>query len=444
MTMRAAIALLALLALQPALAEEAPAPLSLLDAYDNALYHDPTFQIATFDYQTSQQEEDIGLAPLLPQLNASGRYGSTRQLSGRDLDGSTENPRFTSSGLSLSARQVLYDRARVAYYAQAKARGRLGESIYDDAFQELFPRVVETYFEVARQENELSLSLQQKIAIEGLVKQTRRLFEVGDGTITDTEEAQARLDLVMAQEIEARARLQAALHALSGRTGGRVERIAAMREELPAAAPLRGEEDLAFWQQQAHVAAPRLDARRDSVAVAEAELRAQKAGHYPQLALVGELNRTDRDDLADDFRRQSTSYLGLSLDVPLFAGGGVSASSRKSQFALSSAQAQLDDEARQLSEDIERNYLGVVSGYAKCRALQTAVHSNQRALESAEKGYQAGVRSTVDILNAQQTLFMARRDLLNSKLQMLQSLVTLHARSGLMHRGVLQQVEALF
>ena len=440
--MRLALALCTLLS-WPALAQEAP-PLSLLDAYDNALYNDPTFQVATADFQASQQEEAIGLAPLLPQLGASGRYGSTRQLSGRDLDGSSEDPRFTSSGLSLSARQILYDRARAAYYTQAKARGRLGESIYDDAFQELFPRVVEAYFEVARQENELSLSQQQKVAIEGLVKQTRRLYEVGDGTITDTEEAQARLDLVKAQEIEASARLQAALHALGGRTGTPVERIAAMREELPGAAPLRVEEDLAFWQQQAHVAAPRLDARRDSVAVAEAELRAQRAGHYPSLSLVGELNHTDRDDLADDFRRQSSSYLGLSLDVPLYAGGGVNASSRKSQFALSSAQAQLDDEARQLSEDIERNYLGVVSGYAKCKALQTAVHSNQRALESAEKGYQAGVRSTVDILNAQQTLFMARRDLLNSKLLMLQSLVTLHARSGLMHRGVLQQVEALF
>ncbi|WP_225592382.1 TolC family outer membrane protein [Pseudomonas sp. PDM15] len=440
--MRLALALCALLSL-PALAQEAP-PLSLLDAYDNALYNDPTFQVATADFQASQQEEAIGLAPLLPQLGASGRYGSTRQLSGRDLDGSNEDPRFTSTGLSLSARQILYDRARAAYYTQAKARGRLGESIYDDAFQELFPRVVEAYFEVARQENELSLSQQQKIAIEGLVKQTRRLFEVGDGTITDTEEAQARLDLVKAQEIEASARLQAALHALGGRTGTPVERIAAMREELPAAAPLREEEDLIFWQQQARTAAPRLDARRDSVAVAEAELRAQRAGHYPSLSLVGELNHSDRDDLADDFRRQSSSYLGLSLDVPLYAGGGVNASSRKSQFALSSAQAQLDDETRQLSEDIERNYLGVVSGYAKCKALQTAVHSNQRALESAEKGYQAGVRSTVDILNAQQTLFMARRDLLNSKLLMLQSLVTLHARSGLMHRGVLQQVEALF
>lgn len=441
--MRKRIALLALLVVQPALATE-PAPLSLLDAYDSALYNDPTFQTATFDYQASQQEKDIGMAGLLPQIGASGRYGSTRQLSGRDLDGNNEDARTTTSGLSLSARQVLYDRAKAAYYAQSKARSQLGEAIYDDAFQELFPRVVEAYFEVARQENELSLSIQQKIAIEGLVKQTRRLFEVGDGTITDTEEAQARLDLVKAQEIEARARLQAALHALAGRTGMAVTTIRAMDEELPPTAPLRTEEDLPFWQQQAHEAAPRLSARRDSVKVAEAELRAQKAGHYPQLALVGELNHTDRDDLADDYRRQSTSYLGLSLDVPLYAGGGVSASSRKSQFALSSAQAQLDDEARQISEDIERNYLGVVSGYARSKALQTAVHSNERALKSVEKGYQAGERSTVDILNAQQTLFTARRDLLNSKLLMLQSLVSLHARSGLMHRGILQQVEELF
>jgi protease secretion system outer membrane protein len=419
-------------------------PLSLLDAYDNALYHDPTFQAASFDYQASQQEEQIGLAGLLPQINASGRYGSTRQLSGQDLDSRDEEPSFTSNTLTLSARQVLYDRAKAAYYSQAKARSRLGESIYDDAFQELFPRVTEAFFEVARQENELSLSRQQKIAIEGLVKQTRRLFEAGDGTITDTEEAQARLDLVKAQEIEAHARLQAARHALAGRTGVSVDAIVAMSDELPAATPLQGEHDLPFWQHQARKAAPRLDARRDSVAVAEAELRAQKAGHYPQLALVGELNRSDRGNLADDFRRQSTSYLGLSLDVPLYAGGGTSASSRKAQFTLASAQAQLDDEARQLSEDIERNYLGVVSGFAKCKALQTAVHSNQRALESAEKGYQAGVRSTVDILNAQQILFTTRRDLLNSKLLMLQSLVTLHARSGLMHRNLLQQVETLF
>ncbi|WP_322978962.1 TolC family outer membrane protein [Pseudomonas sp. C11] len=419
-------------------------PMSLLDAYDNALYNDPSFQAATSDYQASQQEKDIGLAPLLPQVSLNGNYGSTRQLSGRDLDSGTIDQRYTTSGLSMSARQTLYDRAKAAYYAQAKARQRMGEALYDDAFQELFPRVVEAYFEVARQENELRLSEQQQIAIEGLVKQTRRLFEAGDGTITDIDEAQARLDLILALQIETRARLQAALHALSGRTGVGVETITAMDDELPPAAPLLAEQDLAFWQAQARSAAPRMDARRESVAVAEAEVGVQRAGHYPTLALVGELNHSDRDNLSEDYRRQSTSYLGLSLSVPLYAGGGVNAASRKSQYALSSAQSQLDDEARQLAEDIERSYLGVVSGYAKSRALQTAVRSSQRALESAEKGYQAGVRSTVDILNAQQSLFAARRDLLNSKLDMLQSLVVLHARSGLMHRGVMQRIEQLF
>ncbi|MEK1906207.1 MAG: TolC family outer membrane protein [Pseudomonas sp.] len=441
--MRTWIALLATLALQPALAAE-PSALSLLDAYDNALYSDPSFQTATFDYQATQQEKDIGLAGLLPQVSAGGRYGSTQQLNGQDLDSGTQNQRYTTSGLTLSARQVLYNKAKAAYYAQSKARSKVGESLYDDAFQELFPRVVEAYFEVARQENELSLSLQQKIAIEGLVKQTRRLFEVGDGTITDTEEAQARLDLVTAQEIEARARLQAAKHALAGRTGVPVEAIMAMHETLPQSPPLLAEQDLPFWQQQAREAAPRLDARRGSVTVAEAELKSQRAGHYPQLALVGELNNSDQDNLATDYRHQSSYYVGLSLDVPLYSGGGVNASVRKSQYALSSAQAQFDDEARQISEDIERGYLGVVSGFARSKALLTAVHSNERALRSAEKGYQAGERSTVDILNAQQTLFMARRDLLNSKLLMLQSLVSLHARSGLMHRGILQQVQELF
>lgn len=441
--MRIALILMGLSLCHTAWADQSSV-LSLLDAYDNALYHDPAFQGATFDYQASQEEADLGLAPLLPQLNASARHGTTRQLSGRDLDGSNEDPRYTISNLSLNARLTLYDRAKAAYYTQAKARARLGEAVYDDAFQELFPRVVETYFEVARQDNELRLIELQKIAIMALAKQTRRLFEAGDGTITDTEEAQARLDLVKAQEIEARARLQAALHSLSGRIGITISAISAMTDQLPSAPPLQKEHNLTFWQNQARHAAPRADARRDGVIVAETELRAQRAGHFPQLALVGELNHADRDNLADDFRRQSTSYVGISLDVPLYAGGGVSAASRKAQYALSSAQAQLDDELRQLSEDIERSYLGVVSGYAKSKALQTAVNSNQRALESAEKGFQAGVRSTIDILNSQQTLFMARRDLLNSKLQMLQSLVTLHARSGLMHRGVLQQVETLY
>ncbi|UUY09022.1 TolC family outer membrane protein [Pseudomonas sp. J452] len=419
-------------------------PLSLLEAYDRSLHSDPAFQGAAFDYQASQQEESIGRAGLLPQISIGARYGDTKQLSGQDVDSSTAEARYSSGSAGLSARQVLFDKAKVAYFEQAQARGKVGEALYDDASQELFNRVSEAYFEVARQNNELKLSSQQKAAIEGLVKQTRRLYEAGDGTITDIEEAQARLDLIKAQEIENQARIRAALRTLAGRTGLANGEPLPMQESLPATAPLDSRADLEFWQRQARYAAPKLDARRASIELAEAELQTQKSGHYPSLAVVGELNKAQQDNLSEDYRKQSSYYVGLSLDVPLFAGGGVAASVRKSQYALSSASAQYDTERQQLTENIERDYLGVISGYEKCKALQTAVKSNQRALESAEKGYQAGVRSTVDILNAQQVLFTARRDLLNTKLLMLQSYVSLHARSGLMHRGILEQVQLLF
>jgi protease secretion system outer membrane protein len=441
MSMRAMILLLTVWSALTAHAEVAP--VSLLNAYDSSLHNDPTFQAANFDYQASQQEEDIGLAGLLPQVSVGSRYGETKQLR-QKADNTSRDDSSAGGALNLSARQVLYDKARVAFYEQSKARGKVGSALYDDASQELFSRVAEAYFDVARQDNELKLATQQKTAIDGLVKQTRRLFEAGDGTITDTEEAQARLDLIKAQEIEFQARMRAALHKLSGRAGLEVEQISALQDNLPPSALLQPPQDLLYWQQKALLAAPKLDARRASIAVAEAELKTQKAGNYPSLSLVSELANTYQDNVDPNIQRQSSYYVGLSMDLPIYSGGGVSASTNKSQYALSGAMAQYDSGAQQISEDIERDYLGVVSGYDKCKALQTAVKSNQRALDSAEKGYQAGVRSTVDILNAQQVLFAAKRDFLNSKLFMLQSYVSLHVQTGQMHRGVLEQVQSLF
>jgi protease secretion system outer membrane protein len=416
---------------------------SLLDAYDQSLRNDPAYQAASYDYQATQQEEDIGLAGLLPQVSVASRYGETRQLR-KQVDNFSRDQSAAAGALNLTARQVLYDKSRVAFYDQSKARSKVGSALFDDASQELFSRVAEAYFEVARQDNELKLASQQKAAIEGLVMQTKRLYEAGDGTITDTEEAQARLDLVKAQEIEFQARIRAALHKLSGRAGVAVEQILALQESLPPDVMLKAPQDLMYWQQKALQVAPKLDARRATIEVAEAELKLQQAGNYPTLSLVSELSNTKQDSLDPNIQRQSSYYVGLSMDLPIYSGGGVKASIRKSQYALSGAMAQFENGAQQISEDIERDYLGVVSGYDKCKALQTAVKSNQRALDSAKKGYQAGARSTVDILNAQQVLFAAKRDFLNSKLLMLQSYVSLHVQTGQMHRGVLEQVQRLF
>lgn len=417
--------------------------LTVMEAYDNALKNDPAFQSASYGYQASQEDRSIGLAPLLPQLSLGSRYGDTKQISGQEID-SNDDDRFTSSALNLSARQAVYDKSRYASYEQAQARSKAGEALYQEASQEVFNRILEAYFEVARQENQLRLTRQQKTATEGLVKQTRRLFEAGDGTITDTEEAQARLDLISAQEIEDLARLQAAFRTLSGRTGMPVTSILAMNENLPETPLLPNSENLEYWQELARNNSPKLYARKAGIEIAEAELNIQRAGNYPTLALVSDVNRAEQDNLQQDARSQSAYYLGLTLDMPIYSGGGVIASSRKSEYQLSGALSDMDNERQKLSEEIERNYLGTTSGYLRSKALKTAVRSNQRALESAEKGYQAGIRSTVDILNAQQTLFATRRDFLNSKLVMLQSYVGLYVLSGRMERIILMRIEQFY
>lgn len=418
--------------------------LSLADLYDASRLHDPTIQSATYAYQASQNEEAIGRGRLLPQVSLGSRYGKGGRTDGGTDASYVDSDDYQSNSVSLTAQQPLYDKARWAAYQEGKARGQLGELEFDVASQTLFERVAKAYFQVARVENEIKLIGQQKAAIAGLVEQNKRLFASGEGTVTDIDDAQARYDLVVAQEVEAQTQRIAALRTLSGRANIAVQDIPPMQERSLGEGLLAPEHDLGYWTRIARDASPELAARQAAVRVAEAQSEGQKAGHYPTLSLTGQLTRRDNSQYQELQPRQDSYYVGLSLDIPLYSGGSVSASVKKAEAALAGAQADYDVQRQQLAEDVETDYLGVVAGQAKSRAMLRAVDSNQKALTSTEKGYQGGVRSTVDILDAQQRLFQARRDLLNTKLDMLLSYVTLHTHTGQMNRAVLERLQGMF
>lgn len=417
---------------------------TLAEIYDASRLNDPTIQSAGFAYQSSQHETAIGQGGLLPQVTLSSRYGKNGRTDGGDANTFVNSDSFQSNSMALVAQQPIYDKSKWAAYQQGKARGALGELQFDVASQALFDRVAKAYFDLARVENELKLIAQQKTSIGGLVTQTKRLYSAGEGAVTDIDEAQSRLDLVVAQEAEAQAKRIAAMRTLSSRANTPLNDIPQMQERLPDVSPFPSEQTLDYWMSLARQTSPELAARQAAVKVAETQAEAQKAGYYPTLSLTTQLSRTDNGQYNEVSPRQDSYYVGLSLDIPIYRGGSTTASVRKAQADLAGAQADVDVQRQQLSEDVENDYLGVVAGFAKCRAMMTAVASNQKALTSTEKGYQGGLRSTVDILDAQQRLFQARRDLLNAKLDMLQSYVSLHTHTGRMTRSVLDEVQALF
>ena len=418
--------------------------LSLTAAYDASRANDPTVQSATHAFDASKQEEAIGRGGLYPQVSLTSRYGYGGRIDGGDDRSYVNSNDYQANNVTLAAQQPLYDKGRWAAYQEGKARGQLGNQLFDVAGQSLYDRVAKGYFDVARAENEIKLINQQKAAISGLVTQSKKLYQGGQGAITDIDEAQARLDLVEAQETEAQARRVAALRALSGRASVAIDDIQPMREELAAGSPIPPEQDLPYWTAVARDASPELAARLAAVKVAEAQADSQRAGHYPTLSLTTQLTRRETRQYQELDPRQDSYYVGVQLDIPLYRGGAVRASVAKAEAQLAGAQSDYDVQRQQLAEDIEADYLGVVAGFTKSKAMQRAVESNQRALTSTEKGFQGGVRSTVDILDAQQRVFQARRDLLNTKLDMLQSYVSLHTHTGQMSRGVLEQVQNLF
>jgi protease secretion system outer membrane protein len=418
--------------------------LSLTAAYDASRANDPTLQSASHAYEASRHEEDIGRGGLFPQVSLTSRYGSGGRTDGGDDTGYVNSNDYQANNVTLALQQPLYDKARWAAYQEGKARGGLGVGQFDVASQSLFDRVAKGYFDVARAENEIKLIGQQKSAIAGLVTQSQKLYQSGQGAITDIDEAQARLDLVEAQEAEAQARRIAALRALTGRTLLPVDEIQPMREVVDASGPIAPEQDLPYWTAVARDASPELAARLAAVKVAEAQADTQRAGHYPTLSLTTQLTRRETRQYQELDPRQDSYYVGVQLDIPLYRGGSVRASVAKAEAQLAGAQSDYDVQRQQLAEDIETDYLGVVAGFTKSKAMQRAVESNQRALTSTEKGFQGGVRSTVDILDAQQRVFQARRDLLNTKLDMLQSYVSLHTHTGQMNRAVLEKVQSLF
>jgi protease secretion system outer membrane protein len=419
-------------------------PLSLTAAYDASRVNDPTQQSANHAYEASQHEEDIGRGGLYPQVSLSSRYGRGGRTDGGEENTYVNSNDYQANNVTLAVQQPLYDKGRWAAYQEGKARGQLGVQQFDVAGQSLYDRVAKSYFDVARAENEIKLIAQQKTAISGLVTQSKRLYQLGQGAITDIDEAQARFDLVEAQEAEAQAKRVAALRALSGRASVAIDDIAPMHEELAASSPIPAEQDLPYWTAIARDASPELAARLAAVKVAEAQADSQRAGHYPTLSLTAQTTHRETQQYNDLDPRQDTYYVGVQLDIPLYRGGTVRASVAKAEAQLAGAQSDYDVQRQQLAEDIETDYLGVVAGFTKSKAMLRAVDSNQRALTSTEKGFQGGVRSTVDILDAQQRLFQARRDLLNTKLDMLQSYVSLHTHTGQMNRAVLEQVQTLF
>jgi outer membrane protein len=286
------------------------------------------------------------------------------------------------------------------------------------------------------------LSLKKSVGEQ--LEQAKRNFAVGTATITDQREAQARYDLVIAQEVSTVNQLAVSTYALEILTGQGVEETELAGLQLPIELSQPAPNDIKAWVSQGYRSNLQALRAKQNVSIAETEISRQRAGHAPTLDLVGTLSQAHQGSSAfgvgSDIR---TGVVGLQLNLPLYKGGAISSRTREALALYDRATRELESARRNVAQETREAYLGVVTGIAEVNAFRRGVASTELQVESTKLGYEVGVRNAVDVLNAEQLLAVAIFDLAQSVYNAILNQLRLQAAVGRLVQADLAGVNAL-
>ncbi len=412
----------------------------LLETYHAAQGQDPVFAAARAAQRAGQERLAQGRSLLLPSVNLSANStfnDNTIQYRGA----SPFSSRYNSHGYGVNLVQPLFRQQNWQAYSAAEVQVAQSEAQFRNAGQDLILRVAQAYFDVLLAQDNVQLAETQKTAIFEQLQQAKRNFEVGTATITDTHEAQARYDLVSAQAIAAQGNVEIKKSALQQLTNSKLASLrqlgAQFKPELPQPAAMEK------WVEEAQQRNPQLAVAQASAELAEKELVRNRGGHYPTLDLVASYseNFTNLGVGSDS----SSTVVGVQFNLPLFQGGATQSKWREAEANRDRAREELENTRRNIAVQTSQAYLGVVTGIAQVQALRQALQSGESLLKASKLGQEVGVRTNLDVLNAQQQLYATRRDLYQAKYNYLIGQLRLKAAAGTLVEDDLAKVnQALY
>jgi outer membrane protein len=413
------LAITALLAL-PAQAQ------SLVDLYQAAKAFDASYQSAKSQFDANLSKAEQAKAGLLP--SASLGLGVNRTDIASDVASIERN--YGSQSVTLSASQPLYRPVNVANAEQGKKSIVIAQAQLDAANQDLIVRVSQAYFDVLSSQDNLNFVKAQKSAVSEQLASAKRNFEVGTATITDTREAQARFDLVLAQEIAADNDLRVKKLALDQQTGK--DGATPLPLVVPTTIAPLAPDNVSAWVNQSEELSPAVRQAQLALEVAQLETQKAQAGHKPTLDLTGNYVVTQNNGSSStsiDYRT-NVAAVGLSFNLPLFAGYAIQNRVKETQALEEKSRSDLEAAKRTVAQATRTAFFGVQSGLGQVKALEAAEMSSQSALDATKLGYQVGVRINIDVLNSQSLLFDTKAKLAKARYDVLLGGLKLRQANG--------------
>jgi outer membrane protein len=410
---------------------------NLSDIVQLARANDPVFAAARAAADAGREKYVQGRAGLLPTLSANGSARSVHETN----TSVTDAVNYHSGTASIALVQPLLRKANYEAFRQGELQTQQAELQLKLAEQDLLMRVARGYFDVLQAQAALESVRAQKEAFSQQLAQANKSFSVGMSPITDVNDAQSRYDLTLAQEIGAINEVEVKRRALEKSIHTSLPPLAALDDGAPI--DLLEPEQLQSLVDSAQTQALQVTIGETSSEIARRDVAREAAGHWPTADLV--VNKSENYHsygVAGPFStRQAT--VGVEVAFPLFQGGAVSSREREAAANLERVKDELENARRQASFDAGQAMLGVQSGSAMNRALKQALTSNEVQVHSTRRGLEVGVRTRVDVLNAEQQLYATKRDLAAARYQTLVSVLQLKAAAGVLNDQDLTELDGL-
>ena len=403
----------------------------LLEIYREAQGRDPTFEAARYAFVAVQEKLPQARAGLLPVLNLNGNENNNNALT-KFSNAPKVYREVNTWALTLQLTQPLFRAQNFYAYSEAESLVEQARAQLNLAEQELILRATRAYFDILIVQESIEAADRQVKAAEEQLASAKRGFEAGVNAVTDVHEAKSRLDLASSQGIAALNELEAKHAELEKVTGRETSELAGLK---PAAiVPRPQPENVRAWIEQARENNPAVIASKAALGAAEAAVNKKRAEHAPTLDLVASHGRnylSGSVNIPSDFTTDThSSQLGVQFTVPLFAGGGTHSRVTEAIANVGKASADLEVARRQAGADARQAYSAIVTGLAQIEALESAVESSSSAVKGNQVGYKLGLHMNIDVLNAEQQLYTAQRDLVKARYDALFQGLKLKATAG--------------
>lgn len=418
------------------------------DAVRKAQTYDPVTQAAQYAYQAGVEKGKQGTALYLPQINATGNYNYLHINSLANLPPGFPNSVLVGDssgylqGFGVTLTQPIYNASAWAGKAELHDQAQLAAIQYQSARQNLILRVAQAYFGVLMAKDSLELAHEQKAATSQQLASAQARFKAGKINITEVDDAEASYDGIVAQEFAASTNLTIQQELFKSIVGEPPLTLAKVPDSFKPRPP--APDNLQDWITSGQKDNPTIASARIQININNEEISKYSLRGRPQLNLLASYQDMRQSGtlpilVAPD---HSTQFVvGVQLSIPLFAGGAYQSKLREALDDSHQAQSQLQSAVLNANVQIKQQFLNVEVGVPQIVALQQAVVSAKSSLDATTLGQKIGVRTTLDVLNAQQKYFSASQNLDAARYQYLLSRLNLASLAGTLDFEDVQAVD---